>query len=231
MALLPVHSQNFSSLRKNSFKTACRRAMVGQRPVTYRGQVLTPQLLRRTGNCPPPTRRQLQAQPDNSARGTASRRAGQQPRHVRVMSWNAGHLGQQQWGELKTWLAAEAEQYCDVLILQETHWTATTEFAVSGWYCVSSASPKETAPQPKPASRRQRRSRKNTDDGPSTTIADGVMVLFSPKFDKQRIRWKEWLQGRVLEVRANWEGARIVVAAVYQHVWSAAKTLQANKDD
>ena len=146
MALLPVHSQNFLSLRKNSFKTACRRATVGQRPVTYRGQVLTPQLLRRTGNCPPPTRRQLQAQPDNSARGTASRRAGQQPRHVRVMSWNAGHLGQQQWGELKTWLAAEAEQYCDVLILQETHWTATTEFAVSGWYCVSSASPKETAP-------------------------------------------------------------------------------------
>eukprot|EP00439_Symbiodinium_sp_Y106_P048952 s6221_g6.t1 len=79
--------------------------------------------------------RQLQAQPDNLARGTASCRAGQQPRHVRVMSWNAGHLGQQQWGELKTWLAAEAEQYSDVLILQETHWTATTEFAVSGWSC------------------------------------------------------------------------------------------------
>ena len=38
-------------------------------------------------------------------------------------------------------------------------------------------------------------------------------------------------EGRVLEVRANWEGARIVAAAVYQHVWSAAKTLQANKDD
>ena len=56
------------------------------------------------------------------------------------------------------------------------------------------------------------------------------MVLFSPKCDKQRIRWKEWLQSGVLEVRANWEG-RIVVAAVYQHVWSAAKTLQANKDD
>ena len=27
------------------------------------------------------------------------------------------------------------------------------------------------------------------------------------------------------------DGARIVVAAIYQHVWSAAKTLQANKDD
>ena len=99
MALLPVHSQNFASLRKNSFKTACRRAIA--RSERYRGQVLTPRLLRRTGNCPPPSRNELMAQPNNSsARGTASRRAGQQVRHVRVMSWNAGHLGQQQWGEL-----------------------------------------------------------------------------------------------------------------------------------
>ena len=48
------------------------------------------------------------------------------------MSWNAGHLGQQQWGKLKTWLAAEAEQYCDVLVLQETHWKESSEFRVSG---------------------------------------------------------------------------------------------------
>ena len=170
--------------------------MAGQRPVNYRGQVLTPRLLRRTGNCPPPTRRQLQAQPGNSACGTASRRAGQQPRHVRIMSWNAGHLGQQQWGEIKTWLADEADQYCDVLILQETHWTATAEFTVSGWYCVSSASPTESCPKPKQGSRCK--SRKDTQDGPSTTVADGVMVFYS-KFDRQRIWWKEWLQGRVLE--------------------------------
>ena len=108
-----MHSQNFASLRKNSFKTACRRAIARSEPVQYRGQVLTLRLLRRMGNCPPPSRKELMAQPNNSsARCTASRRAGQQVRHVRVMSWNAGHLGQQQWGELKTWLAAEAEQYC-----------------------------------------------------------------------------------------------------------------------
>ena len=46
------------------------------------------------------------------------------------MSWTAGHLGQQQWGELKTWLAAEAEQYCDVLAQQETHWKESSEFRV-----------------------------------------------------------------------------------------------------
>ena len=57
------------------------------------------------------------------------------------------------------------------------------------------------------------------------------MILFSPRFDTKCIRWKEWLQGRVLEARAALDGARIVIGAIYQHVWSAAKTLQANKDD
>ena len=57
------------------------------------------------------------------------------------------------------------------------------------------------------------------------------MILFSPRFDAKCNRWKEWLQGRVLEARAVLDGARIVIAAIYQHVWSAAKTLQANKDD
>ena len=57
------------------------------------------------------------------------------------------------------------------------------------------------------------------------------MILFSPRFDAKCIRWKEWLRGRVLEARAVLDGARIVIAAIYQHVWSAAKTLQANKDD
>ena len=56
----------------------------------------------------------------------------------------AGHLGQQQWSEVKSWLLTEASQTCDVLVLQETHWQATAEFTASGWYCVSSASPDDT---------------------------------------------------------------------------------------
>ena len=49
---------------------------------------------------------------------------------------------------------------------------------------------------------------KNPEEGSSATVADGV-------------------QGRVLEVRADCDGSRIVIAAIYQHVWSTAKTLQA----
>ena len=143
MVLLPVHSQNFSSLRKNSFKHACRRVTQSQAPVSYRGQPLTPQLLRRTGSCPPPTQ-------DNRRHHPPSRRAGLHNRPIRALSWNAGHLGQQRWAEIKTWLAADAAQYCDVLILQETHWKASSEFTVSGLYYISSAS------EPAPATTRLR---------------------------------------------------------------------------
>ena len=107
-AQLPVHSQNYSSLRKRSFKSACRRAVVAQQPVSYRGQQLTPVQVRRSGNCPP--------RHSGQGSGRLSRqRAGLACKELRVLSWNAGHLGQQQWAEIKSWLQTEAKQVCDVL--------------------------------------------------------------------------------------------------------------------
>ena len=159
--MLTVHSHNFSYIRKNdmtlvcrlealaqrsrkeatqsrrgkltedqkSFKHACNQIAVSQRPVSSRGQPLTPTVLRRMGNCPPPARAKVASVP--------RARAGRATRAIRVLSWNAGHLG-------KSWLSTEASQTCDVLLLQETHWQATAEFSASGWYCVSSASPDDT---------------------------------------------------------------------------------------
>ena len=201
--------------------------------------MLTPAQVRRSGNCPP------QHQSRGSGRPTR-RRAGLANRELRVLSWNAGHLGQQQWAEIKSWLQTEAKHVCDVL--QETHWQATAEFSVAGWYCVSSASeyvptkedttlgglaqPAPTQPagalpnQPRPRRKSLRGSK-----GPSTTKADGVMVLLSPEVPTNTVRWKEHKQGRLLETRFDWHGARATVLAVYQHVWSPAKTVQANKQD
>ena len=136
MALLPVHSQKYSQIRKKSFKHACKKVAVSQRTVSYRGQPLTPTMLRRMGNCPPPARTKVASAP--------RARAGRATQALRVLSWNAGHLGQQQWSEVKSWHSTEASQTCDVLVLQETHWQATAEFTASGWYCVSSASPDDT---------------------------------------------------------------------------------------
>ena len=240
-AQLPVHSQNYSSLRKRSFKSACRRAVVAQQPVSYRGQQLTPVQVRRSGNCPP--------RHSGQGSGRLSRqRAGLACKELRVLSWNAGHLGQQQWAEIKSWLQTEAKQVCDVLVLQETHWQATAEFSVAGWYCISSASeyvptaadkPLGGSAQPAPAvpagalpnqPRPRRKSLRGSKD-PSTTKADGVMVLLSPEVSGITVRWKEHLKGRLLETRFDWHGARTTVLAVYQHVWSPAKTVQANKQD
>ena len=240
-AQLPVHSQNYSSLRKRSFKSACRRAVVAQQPVSYRGQQLTPVQVRRSGNCPP-------RHSGHSSGRLSRQRAGLASRELRVLSWNAGHLGQQQWAEIKSWLQTEAKQICDVLVLQETHWQATAEFSVAGWYCISSASeyvpteedktpggsaqPAPTVPAgalPNPP--RPRRKSLRGSKGPSTTKADGVMVLLSPEVSAITVRWKEHLKGRLLETRFDWHGARTTVLAVYQHVWSPAKTVQANKQD
>ena len=96
---------------------ACLHA-VSQRPVSYRGQSLTPTMLRRMGNCPPPARTKVTSAP--------RARAGRATQAIRVLSWNAGHLGQQQWSEIKSWLSTEASQTCDVLA-DETHWQATAE--------------------------------------------------------------------------------------------------------
>ena len=240
-AQLPVHSQNYSSLRKRSFRSACRRAVVAQQPVSYRGQQLTPAQVRRSGNCPP----------SHQGRGSGRltrRRAGLANRELRVLSWNAGHLGQQQWAEIKSWLQTEAKQVCDVLVLQETHWQATAEFSVAGWYCISSASEYVPAVEDKtlgglaqpdptlpagalPNKPRPRRKSLRGSKAPSTTKADGVMVLLSPDVPANTVRWKEHLKGRLLETRFDWHGARTTVLAVYQHVWSPAKTVQANKQD
>ena len=240
-AQLPVHSQNYSSLRKRSFKSACRRAVVAQQPVSYRGQQLTPAQVRRSGNCPP----------RHSGRGSGrptQPRAGLANRDLRVLSWNAGHLGQQQWAEIKSWLQTEAKQVCDIFVLQETHWQASAEFSIAGWYCISSASeyvPTEedntlggsAQPAPvvsagaRPNKPRPRRKSLRGSKGPSTTKADGVMVLLSPAIPTNTIRWKEHVRGRLLETRFDWHGSRTTVLAVYQHVWSPAKTVQANKQD
>ena len=180
MALLPVHSQNYSQIRKKSFKHACNQVVVSQR----RGQLWTPTMLRRMGICPPPARTKVASAP--------RARAGRATQALRVLSWNAGHLGQQQWSEIKSWLSTEASQTCDILVLQETHWQTTAEFTASGWYCVSSASPDDTL-RAKRAERdagaraqtnkdAEARPESNSQDqhqlGPSVVRADGVMVSF-----------------------------------------------------
>ena len=192
-------------------------------------------MLRQMGNCPPQVR--TKAAPPHALEQA-------EPLRPCVLSWNAGHLGQQQWSEVKSWLTTEATQTCDIVVLQETHWQATAEFNAAGWYCVSSASPDDAPPAGKGKNKRGGTAHLTTvearpDDAgsvpaksrPSVTRADGVMVLLSPRIPAKSVRWKEHVVGRALEVRFDWQGARTTVVAVYQHVWSPAKTIHNNRQD
>ena len=156
---------------------------------------------------------------------------------LRVLTWNAGHLGQQQWAELRTWLRTASDQY-DVIALQETHWQESTEFDVEGWHCVSSANkgkakaPKaKSQPVPDHASETQTGQQPQTQPVHDDKRADGVMILTAPHIPKATIRWSEHQKGRVLEAVFQWKGARVHIVTVYQHVWTTSKTAQQNRED
>ena len=122
-------------------------------------------------------------------------------KHLRVLSWNAGHLGVQQWAEIRTWLREDSSSVCDVLVLQETHWNETAEFDVEGWHCISSAK-KGAARAPKkkaaPGQRPEMKAASQQDPQLDTSRADGVMVLLSKRIPANQVRWREIRKGSTL---------------------------------
>ena len=202
----------------------------------YRGQPLTLRQVVRQGHCPP----QAATSPNEQMR--RSNRGGRQFKPLRVLSWNPGHLGAQQWPEIKDWLQSEAQAVCDVLLLQETHWSSSAQFTVAGWTCISSASPNQSKPEPKAKPKGRSKKPKSPAaeatgaeeagaEEAAITRADGVIVLLSPRIGAGQIRWREHKVGRLLEARFVYEGCPFVVLCVYQHVWSSAKTPQQNRKD
>ena len=218
MALLPIHSANYSQIRKRSYRKACRQAQRDESSAVYRGRPLTLRQIASQGHCPPTA----VTSPHPSVRSES--RGGRQFRPLRVLSCNPGHLGAQQWSEIKDWLQAEAQSVCDVLLLQETHRSSTAQFQVSGWTCISSASSKPPAPEPKakPRGKRQQPQAPATAQPCEAMAApskvDGVVILL------HRV-------GRLLEVRFVHAGCPFVALNAYQHVWSSAKTPQQNRKD
>ena len=215
MALLPIHSANYSQIRKRSYRKACRQAQRDEGSAVYRGRPLTLRQIASQGHCPPTAA----TSPHPSVRSES--RGGRQFRPLRVLSWNPGHLGAQQWSEIKDWLQAEAQSVCDVLLLQETHWSSTAQFQVSGWTCISSASWKPQAPEPKAKTwgrRKQSQAPETVTPCEATAApskADGVVVLLSPRIDTGQVRWREHRVGRLLEVRFVHAGCPFVALNAY----------------
>ena len=91
---------------------------------------------------------------------------------------------------------------------------------------------RDAGARPKPIRKRQHGLRATARTSNSQVLPwSGVMVLLSPRIPAKSLRWKEHAAGRALEVRFDRQGARVTVVAVYQHVWSPAKTVHNNRQD
>ena len=99
---------------------------------------------------------------------------------LRLLSLNVGSLSTLLWQELKEFLLTAPH---DIICLQETHWSTSSEFIVQGWRAVHSG---------------------------SKARADGVLTLFHPRHKADTIRHEEIQQGRVL--RTQLVGLRSLIA-------------------
>ena len=198
-AQLPVHSQNYSSLRKRSFKSACRRAVAAQQPVSYRGQQLTPVQVRRSGNCPP----------RHSGRGS-----GRPPRQRAGLAISEFFLGtpgawvsnsgpRSSLGYRQRPSRSVTFSSCRRHTGRPPH--CFPRLAGTAYRQLRRTKPSGALPNlhplfprglgptnPAPSAKSLRGSK-----GPSTTKADGVMVLLSPEIPTNTVRWRLALIGMV----------------------------------
>ena len=79
-------------------------------------------------------------------------RGGKDVKPLRVFTWNAGGLGQQLWAEFKEWLSHQPD--LDVILVQGTHWTGSSQFKVHGWTAVASGLPEPEQVRSPPAQAR-----------------------------------------------------------------------------
>ena len=105
---------------------------------------------------------------------------------LRLLSLNVGSLSTLLWQELKEFLLTAPH---DIICLQETHWSTTSEFTVHGWRAVHSG---------------------------SKARADGVLTLFHPRHKADTIRHEEIQQGRILRTQLQTPQGRVEVFNCYQ---------------
>ena len=98
---------------------------------------------------------------------------------------------------------AEAQGHIGALLLQETHWSFTSEWKQGGWYIHSAA--------PKPQ------------QGGVLTAIRATLV------DEHSLSWQEVIPGRLTQVRCVLGKQQVDLLNLYQHAWSA-KTAEQTQD-
>ena len=106
-----------------------------------------------------------------------------------VFNWNCSGLAPYKWDQLQQWLD---HQCIDVLSVQETHWSYTTEWLQSKYCAIHSG---------------------------DHSNAGGILFLISRQLCAQHdISWAEIIPGRLLHVRIHGQKRHIDLISVYQHI-------------
>ena len=135
----------------------------------------------------------------------AQRRTSTTPM-LHCISWNAGGLNAGLYQELIAWL--EVQNKYQVCVVQETHWSASSEYFSGKWVCVHSA--------PAPA------------DATTDRYAGLLILLSRAYFQDPAVH--EVIGGRVVHVRAKPKHSDVSldIVATYQHVWRSQLSTQEN---
>ncbi|CAE7273824.1 LINE-1 reverse transcriptase-like [Symbiodinium microadriaticum] len=125
---------------------------------------------------------------------------------LHCISWNAGGLNAGLYQELIAWL--EVQNKYQVCVVQETHWSASSEYFSGKWVCVHSA--------PAPA------------DATTDRYAGLLILLSRAYFQDPAVH--EVIGGRVVHVRAKPKHSDVSldIVATYQHVWRSQLSTQEN---
>ena len=105
---------------------------------------------------------------------------------IRLLSLNVGSLSTLLWQELKEYLLKAPY---DVICLQETHWSTSSEFVVQGWRAIHSG---------------------------TKARADGVLTLLHPRHRADTIRHEEIQPGRILRTQLQTPQGRVELFNCYQ---------------
>ena len=103
-----MHQNSHTSMRKKAFRRACKRVFRTQTSQGYRHGTFTPDYLRGSGLEPPLLPAHSAGHPSMTTSSPTPpperrprRGGGAQGKPLRLLSWNSGHLGLQQWLKLR----------------------------------------------------------------------------------------------------------------------------------
>ena len=185
---------------KRAFRRARLRAHNSPNQGTwYRGKWLTADNL---GKLPMPITPSPHFHRRSMPRRTSSHR------HLRLLSWNAGGLAGPLYQEMLAW--CETSDNIDAIVVQETHWHATTDFYTGPWIAMHSS---------------------GRADSNEFGRCTGLLFLLKRKLF-QDPRLLEVNPGRLALVQAVHRETQLTVSliGVYQHVWRSGLTTARNRE-